>query len=60
MLRAKAISIIVKKVEQSAVFYNLQPHGLIAPHTLQEEMFTLTSAMGLGGGQTPVIVKVYE
>ena len=51
MLRAKAISIMVKKVEQSAVFYNLQPHGLIAPHTLKEEMFTLTSAMGLGGGK---------
>lgn len=50
MLRAEAISIMVKTVEQSAVFYNLQPHGLIVPRSLHEEMFTLTSAMGLGGG----------
>ena len=51
---------MVKKVELSAVFYNLQPHGLITPRSLHEEMFTLTSAMGLGGGQTPIIVKVYD
>lgn len=60
MIRAKAISIMVKKVEQTAVFYNLQPHGLVAPRFLHEQMFTLTSAMGSGGGQTPVIVKVYD
>ena len=60
MLRAKAISIIVKKVEQTAVFYNMQPHGLKTPRSLHSECFTITSAMGLGGGQTPIIVKVYD
>ena len=60
MLRAKAISIMVKKVEQTSIFKNLQTNGLINPRSLQNECFTLTSAMGLGGGQTPVIVKVYD
>lgn len=39
------------------VFQNLQTNGLKSPHTLDRECFTLTSAMGLGGGQSPVIVK---
>ena len=60
MLRAKAISIMVKKVDQTSIFKNLQTNGLITPRSLHGECFTLTSAMGLGGGQTPVIVKVYE
>ena len=60
MLRAKAISIMVKKVEQTSIFKNLQTNGLITPRSLHGECFTLTSAMGLGGGQTPVIVKVYD
>ena len=50
MLRAKAISIMVKKVEQTSIFENLQTNGLINPRSLQSECFTLTSAMGLGGG----------
>ena len=49
MLRAKAISIMVKKVEQTSIFKNLQTNGLITPRSLQSECFTLTSAMGLGG-----------
>ena len=60
MLRAKAISIMVKKVEQTSIFQNMQTKGLINPRSLHSECFTLTSAMGLGGGQTPIIVKVYE
>ena len=60
MLRAKAISIMVKKVEQTSIFQNMQTKGLINPRSLHNECFTLTSAMGLGGGQTPVIVKVYD
>ena len=60
MLRAQAISIMVKKVEQTSIFQNLQTKGLINPRSLHGECFTLTSAMGLGGGQTPVIVKVYD
>ena len=59
MLRAKAISIMVKNVEQTSIFKNMQTHGLINPRSLHGECFTLTSAMGLGG-QTPVIVKVYD
>ena len=59
MLRAKAISIMVKKVEQTSIFQNLQTKGLITTRSLHGECFTLTSAMGLGG-QTPIIVKVYE
>ena len=60
MLRAKAISIMVKKVEQTSIFKNLQTNGLINSRSLHGECFTLTSARGLGGGQTPVIVKVYD
>ena len=60
MLRAKAISIMVKKVEQTSIFQNMQTKGLITPRSLHSEFFTLTSAMGLGGGQTPIIVKVYD
>ena len=51
---------MVKKVEQTSIFKNLQTNGLITPRSLHGECFTLTSAMGLGGGQTPVIVKVYD
>ena len=51
---------MVKKVEQTSIFQNMQTNGLITPRSLQSECFTLTSAMGLGGGQTPVIVKVYD
>lgn len=51
---------MVKKVEQTSLFQNMQTKGLITPRSLHGECFTLTSAMGLGGGQTPVIVKVYD
>lgn len=51
---------MVKKVEQTMVFQNMQAKGLITPRSLNGECFTLTSAMGLGVGQTPVIVKVYD
>lgn len=57
MLRAQAISIMVKKVEQTYTFQNLQTKGLINPRSLHGECFTLTSAMGLGGGQTPINSK---
>lgn len=60
MLRAKAISIMVKKVERTAVFQNMQTKGLITPRSLHSECFTLTSAMGLGGGQISIIVKVFD
>lgn len=60
MLRAKAISIMVKKVERTAVFQNMQTKGLITTRSLHSECFTLTSAMGLGGGQIPIIVKVFD
>lgn len=60
MLRAKAISIMVKKVDQTSIFQNMQTKGLITHRSLHSDCFTLTSAMGLGGGQTPVIVKVYD
>ena len=49
MLRAKAISIMVKKVEQTSIFQNLQTKGLITHRSLHGECFTLTSAMGLVG-----------
>lgn len=39
------------------VFQNLQTKGLITPRLTSDVCFTLTSAMGLGGGQTPVLVK---
>ena len=51
---------MVKKVEQTAIFQNLQTKDLISPRSLHSECFTLTSAMGLGGGQTPIIVKVFN
>ena len=51
---------MVKKVEQTSIFQNMQTNGLKTPRSLHSECFTLTSAMGLGGGQTPVIVKVYD
>ena len=51
---------MVHKVSETAVFQNMQTKGLITPRTLHDECFTLTSAMGLGGGQTPVIVTVYD
>ena len=57
MIRAKALSIIIKKVEGDMIFNNLQSHGLITPIPVTVPCFTLTSAMGLGGGQTPVLVK---
>lgn len=47
---------MVQKVERTSLFYNMQPHGLIKPYTLDISP-ALTSAMGLGGGQTPVIVQ---
>lgn len=51
---------MVRKADHSAVFQNMQTKGLITPRPLSDVCFTLTSAMGLGGGQTPVIVKVYD
>lgn len=60
MLRAKTISIMVKKVEQTMMFQNMQAMGLKTPRPLSKECYTITSAIGLGGGQSPVIVKVYD
>lgn len=56
----KAMAIMVRKVNRSSVFLNMQTKGLVSPRTLDGACFTLTSAMGLGGGQTPMIVKVYD
>ncbi len=52
MIRAKAIAIIVSKANGTCVFQNLQRNGLRTPHSLADECFTLTSAMGLGGADT--------
>lgn len=41
---------MVKKVEQTSIFKNMQTNGLITSRSLNDECFTLTSAMGLGGG----------
>ena len=40
---------MVKKVEQTSIFKNMQTNGLINSRSLQSECFTLTSAMGSGG-----------
>lgn len=50
MLRAKTISIMVKKVEQTMMFQNMQAMGLKTPRPLSKECYTITSAIGLGGG----------
>ena len=49
MIRAKAIALLVSKAETTCMFENMQAHGLITPHFLNEESFALTAAMGLGG-----------
>ena len=49
MIRAKAIALLVSKAETTCMFENMQSHGLITPHFLNEESFALTAAMGLGG-----------
>lgn len=36
------------------MFKNMQAHGLITPHSLNEESFALTAAMGLGGANTRI------
>lgn len=60
MIRGKAISIMVKKSIKSCVYCNMQSHGLVTPKKLDGVCFTLSSAMGLGGGQTLVIVRIYD
>lgn len=40
---------MIRKVEHTMIFPNMQEKGLIIPRYLNEECFTLTSAMGLGG-----------
>ena len=39
------------------VVNNLQEHGYMNHRPLSDVCFTLTSAMGLGGGQTPMVVR---
>ena len=51
---------MVGTADTDCVFPNMQTNGLHNPRPLSRECFALTSAMGLGGGQTPVIVKVYD
>lgn len=41
---------MVRKAERTSVFLNLQTKGLLCARPLTEDCFTLTSAMGLGGG----------
>lgn len=40
----------------AALFQNMQERGSSCLHPLDDISPTLTSAMGLGGGQTPVLV----
>ena len=54
MIRAKAIALLVSKVETTCMFENMQAHGLITPHFLNEESFALTAAMGLGGANSRI------
>ena len=54
MIRAKAIALLVSKVENTCMFENMQAHGLITPHFLNEESFALTAAMGLGGANSSI------
>ena len=60
MNRAAAIAEIVRVAERPCVFYNMQRHALHAPRPITSDCFALTAAMGLGGGQTPVIAWVYD
>ena len=53
MIRAKDIALLVSKAETTCMFKNMQAHGLITPHFLNEESFALTAAIGLGGGKLP-------
>lgn len=54
MIRAKAIALLVSKAETTCMFKNMQAHGLITPHFLNEESFALTAAMGLGGANSRI------
>ena len=54
MIRAKAIALLVSKAETTCMFENMQAHGLITPHFLNEESFSLTAAMGLGGANSRI------
>ena len=54
MIRAKAIALLVSKAETTCLFENMQAHGLITPHFLNEESFALTAAMGLGGANSSI------
>lgn len=54
MIRAKAIALLVSKAETTCMFENMQAHGLITPHFLNEESFALTAAMGLGGANSRI------
>ena len=57
MIRTKAIAEIMAVVDGDVVVNNLQEHGYMNHRPLSDVCFTLTSAMGLGGGQTPVVVR---
>ena len=54
MIRAKAIALLVSKAEATCMFENMQSHGLITPHFLNEESFALTAAMGLGAANSRI------
>lgn len=41
---------MIRKVKHTMIFQNMQEKGLIIPRYLNKECFTLTSAMGMGGG----------
>ena len=51
MIRAKAIAAIMVVVDSDVVVNNLQEHGYLNHRPLSDVCFTLTSAMGLGGGK---------
>jgi hypothetical protein len=57
MIRAKAIAEIMAVVDGDIVVQNMQEHGCTNHRPLYDVCFTLTSAMGLGGGQTPMVVR---
>ena len=54
MINIKAIALLVSKAETTCMFENMQAHGLITPHFLNEESFALTAAMGLCGANSRI------
>ena len=60
MIRAKAIAEIMAVVDGDVVVNNLQEHGYMNHRPLSDVCFTLTSAMGLGGGKRLWLFGSYD